>query len=103
VQPGGVAVDVLQVFGDFVLACLAHGKVDTFLGSGVEILLLDGEMTVTSTKINVLSFLMESGFRRCGPSGCFQSVVVLFLVTEGLPQSTNEKIDNVVVTMRLLM
>jgi hypothetical protein len=33
--------DVFQALGDFMLVCVAHGKVNILQGSGVEILLLD--------------------------------------------------------------
>ncbi len=33
--------DILQVFGDFVLGCVAHWKADIFQGTGVEIQFLD--------------------------------------------------------------
>ncbi len=33
--------DVLQVLGDFVLVCMAHGKVDIFQGTGDEIQFLN--------------------------------------------------------------
>jgi hypothetical protein len=90
---------------DFALVCITHGKVDIFQGTGIEIQSLDPRDDGGIGNDQCVKLVDEIEVGEDEVPAIVSNCCWFFFgwLQEGLSQSTHEKVDDVVLTIRLLV